>query len=59
MISNITRFNRGTKAFSRDIESIKDSMYIYMYRNKILSNPLRYTNLRRVCWKILKDVRKC
>ena len=46
--SNIARFNRRTKAFSRDITSIEDAMYLYVYKNKIQNNIVRYANLGRV-----------
>ena len=46
--SNLARFNRRTKAFSRDISSIEDAMYLYVYKNKIQNNIVRYANLGRV-----------
>ena len=46
--SNLARFNRRTKAFSRDITSMEDAMYLHIYKDKIQNNILRYANLGRV-----------
>ena len=46
--SNLARFNRKTKSFSRDITSMEDAMYLHIYKDKIQNNILRYANLGRV-----------
>ena len=47
--SNLARFNRKTKYFSRDdITSMEDAMYLHIYKDKIQNNILRYANLGRL-----------
>ena len=46
--SNLARFNRKTKSFSRNITSMEDAMYLHIYKDKIQNNILRYANLGRV-----------
>ena len=46
--SNLARFNRKTKAFSKDITSIEDAMYLHIYKDRIQNNIVRYANLGRV-----------
>ena len=33
-------------------------MYIYIYKNEILNNPLRYANLGIMCQEMLKDTKR-
>ena len=46
--SNLARFNRKIKSFSRDITSMEDVIYLHICKDKIQNNILRYANLGRV-----------